>query len=792
MKKTALSLLLLFISCTSFSQIQYSGSIQTPEGDTLFGGQFGIYSIEDTSFLKGDLIENNQFEFRHNKNPFFIKVFSVAHKDEYIKIDPQPENGKFEIPTIVLQPKENLDQVTVTATRPMFKRSLKGLNVNVANTPLSELATLFDVLKASPKIMSPDDESIQIIGKGTPTIYVDRQEILSMDELKAIPAAFVDKIDIITNPSARYSASGAGGVIEVYTMNYHMEGSVTSIGLNGGINTQAQPNLGGNVNVNFKKKKFSLNLSLNGSYGKYFNPNSARTEYTDSSQIVQDLEAQNRGSHYWGYGSLKMRYDFNKKHSLTAGIKGWGGGNSGRSEETEDFLRHQSLNQTSQTFHEDQNVWINPTAHLNYKWQTDTSGSYFSTRFQYNISIRDGNSIDNSTFYDYNDSTFTGFNRKTDSRNRPHVFTTFIDYIHVFGKSGWELAVGGFHSGLINDKIYNQYNLEDQEWIKDQQFSNEYDYDEHIGAIYADVEKEWKIFSMKLGVRAEGTFISGFSQALNQQIIDTFYINVFPSTTLMFKLSKDWSLSLGYNPRISRPKFENFDPFIRQPDSTSITYGNPNLRAEYTHIASLEIGYKYGYSLEFTYNRTNRPISNRSFVDSNTYILNTTPDNASYMDEVGVNLSVPINLKWWRGYNSFWGSYSKFYFPDNFYREPFGNFAFGLYLYEQFFLPKDWSINTSLNIRSWANAESFSKPQYFWNIGLAKKFLDGDLNVRLDVNNIVPPKNRSTVYGANYVSESQFQWAFTSFRVGIRYKFGRLKAVQRIEDAKKNNQLDRF
>ncbi|MCB0476632.1 MAG: TonB-dependent receptor family protein [Crocinitomicaceae bacterium] len=791
MKKT-LFLFAILISFGVSSQIEYSGNITTPEGDTLIGAQFGIYAIEDTTFLKGDMIENNQFEFNYSKKPFFIKVFSVAHKDEYIRVDPEPQNGKYTIPTINLQPKENLDQVTVTSTRPMFDRSLKGIKVNVANTPLSELQTLFDVLKASPKIMSPDDETITIVGSGAPTIYVDRQEILSMDELKAIPAAFVDKIDIITNPSARYSASGSGGVIEVYTLNYHMEGAVTSIGLNGSINTKAQPSLGGNINTNFKKKKFSLNFSINGSYGKYINPNSSLLEYTDSSEITQEMLAENRGAHYWAHGNLKIRYDFNRKHSLTAGIKGWGGGNKGNSEENEDYIQHSVLNQSKNSFHDEGNVWINPTANLNYKWQTDSSGSYFNTRFQYNFSVRDGKSLDNSTFYDYLTPNTTGFRRKTDSRNRPHVFTTFIDYVHIFGESGWEIAAGGFHSGLINDKVYNQYNFEDQDWILDSTFSNEYDYKENIAALYFDFEKEWKKVSMKMGVRGEGTFINGFSQALNKQIIDTFYINLFPSATFMFKFNKDWSMTVAYNSRISRPKFENYDPFIRQPDSTSLTFGNPNLLPEYAHVASIEFGYKYGYSLSFSYTRTNRPISNRTFIDSNTYILMTTPDNASYSDQIGVNLSIPINFKWWRGYNSFWANYNKYNFPDNFGRDPFGNFAFGLYLYEQFFLPKDWIINTSLNVNSWANSEMFMKPQVYWSAGIGKKLLDGDLNLRFDVNNIVPPKNKSTSYGSNYIQTNQYQWAFTTFKLSVTYKFGRLKAVQRIEDAEKNNQLDRF
>lgn len=781
-----------FCSCIAFTQTQFSGTIETPEKDTLIGGQFAIYSVEDTSFIKGDIIEDNQFEFSHGKNPFFIKIFAVAYKDSFILVTPDPVNGKYTIPRIQLVSKGELQEVTVRAARPMFKRSLKGINVNVASTPLAELATLFDVLKASPKIMSSDDESITIIGKGTPKIFVDRQEILSIDELKAIPASFVDKIDIVTNPSARYSASGAGGVIEVYTLNYHMEGTVTTVGLNGGVNIVGQPNIGANVNLNFKKKKFSLNLSLNGSYSKYKSLSDSRTEYTDSSQIITNSSSVSRGQHFWGYTDLKMRYDFNKKHSLTAGIKGWGGGNTGVSDESSDFTQFSVLNQTSSGNTDGGNLWINPTAHLNYKWNTNEYGSYFTTRFQYNIRIRDGNSINNSAFQNYLDSTATNFRRKTDSRDRPNVFTTYIDYVHVFDTTGWEIGTGGFYSGLINDKIYDQYNFEDNDWVKDNTFSNSYDYTEQIAALYFDVEKSWEKFSFKLGVRSEATFINGFSRSLNKQIIDTYYINLFPSSTFMFQLSKDWNLTLGYNGRIDRPQFENYDPFVQQRDSLSITYGNPNLLPEYSHVASMELGYKMGYSLEASYTRTNRPISTRSFVDSNTYIFHSTPDNADYSDEVSLSLSIPINLKWWRGYNTLWGSYSKYYFPEDFYRSPFGNFTFGAYLYQQFFLPKDWSINTSLNVNSNASGNSLSKPNFYWNLGIGKKLLDGDLNLRLDVNNIIPPKYRNQIYGANYVTYSNTQWSFTTFKVSITYKFGRLKAVSQIEDAKKGGQSDRL
>lgn len=790
--KHLLALILISFSYFTYGQIRYTGSIETPMKDTLIGGQFGIYSTDDTTFLKGDLIENNNFEFNHSKKPFFIKIFSVAHKDSFILITPKPAQGKYNIGTIKLVSKEDLDQVTVRASRPMFKRSLKGMKVNVANTPLSELENLFDVLKASPKVMSPDDESLQIIGKGTPKIFVDRQEIMSMDELKAIPATFVDKIDIITNPSARYSAEGAGGVIEVYTMNYHMEGSVTSVGLNGGVNIVGQPKLGGNVNFNYKKGKFSLNLSANGSYGRYKSPSSSRVEYTDSSGIVTNSQSTGYGGHFWGYGNLKMKYNINKKHSLTAGLRGWGGGNDGKNDAESEFYQHSVLEQNSSSNSINGNIYVTPTAHLNYKWLTDSSGSYFTTRFQYNISIRDGFTEDNSNYNNIPAQFTSNFRRRTSSEDRPNVFTTFLDYVHILDTTGWEFAVGGYHSGLINGKIYNQFNFIDEQWQKDEQFSNAYDYDEHVAALYFDFEKEWKAFSLKLGVRGEGTFIKGFSKALNQTIIDSSYFLLFPSTTMMFNLSKKWTMTMSYNPRIERPQFENFDPFIRQSDSTNITYGNPNLLPAYSHTASLEFGYGYGYSLEISYSRTNNPISNRSFMDSLTFINHSTPANASFSDKIGLDLSIPINLKWWRGYNSLWTSYQKFYFPENFQRNPFSNLSFGLYLYEQFFLPKDWSINTSLNVSAYGDAESISNPNYYWNVGLAKKMLDGDLNIRFDINNIIPPQFRRESYGANYIIYSNSQWAFTSFKIGIRYKFGRLKAVSHIEDAKKGGQSDRL
>jgi outer membrane receptor for ferrienterochelin and colicin len=151
----------------------------------------------------------------------------------------------------------NLEQVDIVFKKEMFKRTMDGINVNVEGTSLQNLTNLFEVLKASPKITSPDNERIEIIGRGSPLILVDRQAIISNDELKAIPADQIERIEIITNPSAKYRAQGSGsGVIEVYTKNFHLEGYNMTVRSQAGINTQLQPNAGLNLGLSLKKKKF--------------------------------------------------------------------------------------------------------------------------------------------------------------------------------------------------------------------------------------------------------------------------------------------------------------------------------------------------------------------------------------------------------------------------------------------------------------------------------------------------------------------------------------------------------
>lgn len=788
--KKLLTLALIIFSTICFSQTNFTVNIITPTQDsTLVGFQYALLNPDDSTMITGDVISESSFSFKEFKRHFLLSIYSGEFTDTTIEVNVDGRPKEYIIPDIVLS-NNSLDEVVIKAFRPMFKKSLKGMEVNVKNTPLENLENAFDILKASPKIISPDDETLQIIGRGTPTIFVDKQEVSSNDELKAMPADMIDKIDIITNPSARYAAEGQGGVIEIYTTGFHLEGTRTTIGINGGVNTQGLPNLGASIGLNMKRKKFSMNLNLNGSI------NRSRTIYNSQSfygTSEQNREGGGNSGRLWSFAKIKMKYDINKNHALTLSGRGWGGGNRTNSITDGEFVDNGVINETFRKDNKAEYNWLNFSSGLRYKWKTDTLGSFFTAKLGYRKRLNSGETENNSNYFNNNGDITQSFTRRTNNKDKPDIGSIDIDYVHQFDTTGWELATGLTYNILYNGTNYNQFDLIDDGWQEDVPASNSYDYTEHIGAVYVDVEKEWDKFGLKFGVRGESTFIRGNSKSLNQQFIDTAYFTLFPNLTTMFFFENDMDLTMSYSTDFQRPRFANYDPFVRQSDSLSIEYGNPYLRPEYGHDFAIEWGIWEGLSFEVAYGRYSNPITNLVFIDTATNIQHNTSKNGSLNQELSANISWPTRLGFWSGYHSIWFEYSKTNFTAEFDRTPFFGIGFGVYFYEHFDLKKDYFINTTLQINKNAyGGGTQSEATYRWNIGAGKKFLDGDLSFQLKVNNIIPQKYNSSSVGSNFRTTNFYQGEFTQFNASLTYKFGRLKAISHIQDVDGSGQGGRL
>lgn len=791
--KTVLLCTTLLLAQFSYSQsTTLSGEVMADK-ELINLGQVRIYSLPDSTFIKGALLDSSQFNISFNtggKTNFYLNITLPEYSEKIINFE--TDGNEHNLGIITLEKNINLDAVDVVYKKATFKRTMDGLSVNVEGTELQNLTNLFEVLKASPQLTSPDDESIEIIGKGSPLILIDRQAITSNEELKAVPAAQIERIEIITHPSAKYKAQGSGGgVIEVYTKDFHLEGYNMTVSSQAGINTQLKPTAGMSLGISLKKKKFSLNGYLGANYNSRVSYGDTKGEVTDGSERRMTSDFTDNGSNIWQYYNLKAAYNISETKRFTFGVNGYGSNGSSANEATtiytiaNDSLTNRNSNSTYKY------TWLNNSAFANYTIETDTFNSAFEINLNYVNKVSNSNSESFGEFKNYLDASESRFDIKNVSKDIPNIGELRVNYDHNFDTTQWKLSVGGSVSTLFNGKTFDQLNYVQNEWIIDPTFSNSYDYSEYIGALFLEVSKKWKKIGFRAGVRGEYTKLKGYSNSLNQGFIDSTYILPFPSLSILLEPSDKVGITFYYNSGIDRPQFSNFDPFVRTQDSLSIAYGNPYLLPSFEHSVGVDINLFYAYSLSLSYNHVDQPISELSFIEDGSFVRETTPWNAQKEQGVEASLSLPIQTDWLQGWNSFWIDYSKYSFTSEFNREPLYNLTFGAYSYLTFTLPKDWSITNRVHVNKWGGADGQGNTRANWGLRLTKKMMGNNLQVFFDVGNIIPPKNKYTQISGNYTYESNSQREFTSFKLGLYYKFGRLKGNTQIEESS-SGQSDRL
>jgi hypothetical protein len=748
-------------------------------------GKAVIFSLSDSSMVKGNYMDSSFYttDIKAALNDtFYMKLIVPEYLDTSILFI--VTGDLIQLGIVKMQKNLSLDAVEVIYKKPMFERTMNGIKVNVDGTSLAQLNTLFDVMKAAPRLTSPDDESIEIIGKGSPLILIDRQAIITNEELKAIPAAQVDRIEIITNPSAKYKAQGSGGgVIEVYTKNFSLEGYQANVRAVGGITTQIRPTSAGHLGFSFKKKKFSINshFGINFESSNSFGDGYAAS--TDATSRGYESEFYGDNSNIWRYYNVKTAYAINESQRITLGVNGYGSSRKSTNSGLTNYFTEDTITLVKSKETENSSQWLRNTVFLNYTWETDTMGSSFEVNLNYLIKKDNQDQINLSEIRDPINGTTDRYDVKAFSKNQPNIGELRVNYEHYFDTTGWIFSAGGDYGLLINGKRFDQSNLVGEEWVLDNQFSNSYDYREDIIGGFAEVSKQWKKIGFRVGMRTEYTKLYGFSESLDTKFMDSNYLAFFPNIGMLWEPNDKLGVTLYYDKGIDRPQFSNYDPFVKIQDSLNIEYGNPNLRPSYEHSIGLELDLFYKYNLSVTYNRTEEPVSDLNFIRDGSFISEVTPSNANYEESWDLSLSIPVELKWMTGWTSFWVSRNKYEFTEEFNRETFFNTTFGLYSYITFNLPAKFAIMNRLSISKWGGDAMISGINTRWGLRLTKKFEESKFQCFAEVANIAPRRQEYFRTFSNYESYGSNQNQFTTFKLGFSHKFGRLKAPANIKES---------
>ena len=536
----------------------------------------------------------------------------------------------------------DLQSVTVNSTaRPQFEMGIDRKIFNVDKNIVSTGQTAVEVMKSIPNLNVDIDGNVTL-RNATPTLLIDnRPTTLTMDQ---IPADIIDKVEIITNPSAKYDASGGNaGILNIVLKKNKKNGY--NGGIRTGIDMRGKFNGGGDLNLRDNKLNFSLSANMNGRKSINSSKNERQILGTRPSFVNTNSDNTSNGSFDFYRAGVDYLPDNRNSFSLYTNIAHGGSVNSGT--QTIDSLNGKPLTSLANNSNFD---FLNKGAQLAFKHLFAEPGHELTADFNYNQANNNNasniNPVSNNSSY---------LNQRSVGEGNNKNYTTNIDYAREY-KNGVKFETG------IRYNTRDEFNSRDQfrNNIYLSSVSTKYNYGENILAGYVNLNGKANKLSYQIGLRAENRSYTVDVQ--NHQGLDSlhfkksFPISLFPSAFVTYKINDKQDIQLNYSKRINAPNFFQLQPFPDYTDPLNISVGNPNLNPQFTH--SFELGYNnaykkganflanayYKYSTQLITNyiyKAINPISNDSAFYSS-YI------NANTAITYGLELSNKTSIaKWW-------------------------------------------------------------------------------------------------------------------------------------------------
>ncbi len=791
------TLFLLSLNVCLFSQStgNISGSIIDAEKNPISYASVVLYTTADSILVKMELSdESGNFTFTNIPNSeYWIELSFVGHPNH--TTEPFILSGNIELPAIQLEPSTNeLQEVTVTAQRPLLEVKPDKMVFNVENSINAVGSDAFELLRKAPGVVVDNNDNINLLGKSGVLIYIDgKQSPLQGEQLvtylKSMQATEIDNIEIITNPSAKYDAEGSAGIINIRLKKDKGLGANASINLGFSQGEYAQYN--GSISSNYKAKKYNV-------YGSYSYNDGESGNYMDLYRQQNNLvlDQKNNRNNEWNSHNFKLGSDFYLNKNSTLGFMVDGNiaandriGNSRTNismvgEAIDSILIAQSLNNGG---HDNYNFNIN---------YTFGDGKDVETIFDANYGLyrNEGKEFQPNQYYDPTESIKLTKNvYRNDRFTDIDIFALKVDHERPLLKG--KLGLGAKATYIKTDNGYNFYNVYEEPDSEELDIdrSNQFVYTENVNAAYANYTQQFKKLGFQVGLRIEQTNSEGdlSSQKVteNDNVTQT-YVDFFPSAGITYQMNPKNSLQLSYSRRITRPNYQDLNPFDYKLDELTFQKGNPFLNPEYTN--NIQLTHTYNYSI-------NTSIGFSQTTDLITRIVDTVGVKGSFitwenLDEqrnfnASVSGSVPIT-KWWSTYTSLTG-----YHTQNKSKNidgksvDIGVTTFNVYSQFTFKLP--WKLSVELS--GWYNSPSIwggtfkMDQQWSMDAGIQKKLFNDRGTLRISYSDIFDSNHWHGIsqYGALYMNVGG-GWDSQRIRVNFSYLFGN----NQIKSRKRNTGLE--
>ncbi|KQS31733.1 hypothetical protein ASG14_18280 [Pedobacter sp. Leaf194] len=631
-----------------------------------------LLKAADSSVIKTALTDQNgSFGFTVSaKGDYFYKASNMGYKTIKSKvISILNENQKVDFGTAQLvSATQNLKEVTVAITKPLIERKMDKVVMNVSSSAVMTGSNALEVLQKAPGVSVDQNDNISMQGKQGVLIQLDgKQTYMSSADvanlLRNMQSSEIETIELITNPSSKYDASGNSGIINIKTKKSK------SGGTNGSLNATAGygKNFRGNAGLNLNHRTQKLNLFGNYNYGNTERQNLITIDRisngTPDTYFMQAGESRRKQQN----NNFKAGIDYfiDKKNTIGLLVNGYF--NHGTEASMNNTLIGPSFQKVDSSLVSNSlqtNKYNNLSYNLNYKSVLDTAGSELSVDVDY--SKYDGN--DGSDYE--NDYRFANGNRirpviytRNNTPSKIDIKAFKADYNVGLSKTV-KLEAGVKSSWVKTDNDLQAEELVNNNWQNDVRRSNQFIYDENVNAAYTNINKQFKNTSIQLGLRVEQTNSKG-NLATTNTIVERSYWDFFPTLFVQQTLSKNNQLGFSYSRRIDRPSYDALNPFIYYLDQYTYNKGNPFLKPQYTNNVELSYTFKQKYMLSLGYSRTTDVITEVLLPDAAQKALYQTNENLAKNISYNANLNIPVQVaKWWQMNNNLNVFYLSFEAPD--------------------------------------------------------------------------------------------------------------------------------
>ena len=748
-----------------------------------------VLSPADSTIITGEITDlDGNFSVEVPFGSYVLKVEFIGYRADFRVIELNRQSPVMALGSIGLNSNaEMLAEVEVRAEKSQLQMGLDKKVFNVGKDLANTSGTASEILDNIPSVTVDVEGNVSLRGSEGVRILVDGKPsglvgVRGSDGLRSLPSNLIDRVEIITNPSARYEAEGMTGIINIILKKDRRKGMNGSFDL-----TTGWPHRhGAAINMNFRRKKinFFTNYGFRWDQAPGFFDRYQEFYNEDNTTFVDQDATRQRGG--WSHNvRAGADYFFSEKSILTGSFLYRISHDDNISTITyRDYVDFFPENLTGITIREQDEVEEEPNLEyaLNYRRDFKKKDQQFKATLQYRESTESEAADYLETEYSAEFSpTGTTLDQRSDNNEGEKSLLLQADYVHPFGKEGkFEIGYRGSFRGIDNKYLVEEF--ADDVWQRIDRLSNNFNYDENINAAYAIFGNKIDKFSFQAGLRFE------HSEVLTELLEtgernDRTYTNLFPSLFLGYEFNEGSSIQLSYSKRISRPRFWDLNPFFTFADARNIFSGNPNVDPEFTD--SYEIGYlrfwdKASITSSIYYRHTTGVIQRIQTLleeDGNLITLRR-PENLATEDSYGLEFILSYDpTDWWRmngNFNFFRAITDGTNFGEGF--EATATTMSGRFNSRvTFWKAVDFQLSFSYRAPR-TTTQGKRRSSYSLDFGISKDIMSKKATLTLSGRDMLNTRiRRSITFGDNFYSTDRFQWRARQLTLTFNYRLNQQK-----------------